>query len=139
MKIYCDICNKDFTREWNLKRHKSDVHELVENEKNDNLNQEFKGDFNHVPYNNPSAYPFHYEYNNIQSFPNSHIKPHISETRTFSLEDKLRIQKKLKNLENILIKGWPKFIVLNRIKMLKKQCYDVQSDEPLKRYLEKSN
>ena len=140
MKIYCDICNQDFTREWNLKRHKSDVHGLVENEKDDSVKQEFKENFNHMPYNyNPFAYPFHNEYNNIQSFPNSNIKPHNSETRPFSVDERLRIQKKLKNLEKILIKVYPKLFVLRRVNRLKKQCYDEQSDDPLKRYLEKNN
>ena len=93
MTIYCDICNQDFTREWNLKRHKSDVHGLVENEKDDRVKQEFKENFDYVPYNNSSTYPFYNKSNNIQFFPNFHTEPHISETRTFTLDDKLRIQK----------------------------------------------
>jgi hypothetical protein len=163
-KYYCNRCHTYFSREWNLKRHKTDVHQEVENAKDYNVKQEFKENRYPMPFNNNSfneqmanstynrpqqnsysynnnspAYPLHNEYNNIQSFPNPHIKSNISETRTFSLDDKIRIQKKLKYLENILIKNLPKFIVIKRIKILKDQCYYEQSDEPLKRYIVEKN
>jgi hypothetical protein len=93
MKHYCKFCNKYFTREWNLKRHNDDVHEFVENAKNDNVELEFKENFNYLPNNNSSAYPFYNEYNNMKFFPESYIESRTSETRAFTLDDKLVIQK----------------------------------------------
>jgi hypothetical protein len=46
------------------------VHQEVENAKNDNINQEFKENLNHMHCNdNYSTYPFYTEDNNIKSFP----------------------------------------------------------------------
>jgi hypothetical protein len=163
-KYYCDICHESFTREWNLKRHKIDVHKVIENDKNYNLKQVFKENLKDVPfksnsfdeqtadplYNQPQqnsysynnnfyAPPFYNGYNNIQSFPTPYIQSPITETKSFSNDDKIRIQKKLKTVENILIKVFPKFVVVSKIKRLRDQCYEEQSDEPLKRYIVKKN
>ena len=116
------------------------MHQEVENAKNDNINQEFKENLNHMHCNdNYSTYPFYTEHNNIKSFPHSYTASHISETRIFTVDDKLRIQKKLKKLEIILKRGYTKSMVFERIMLLKKQCYSEQSDEPIKRYVEKKN
>ena len=156
-KYYCDICNRDFTRNDNLKRHKTDVHELVENAKEYTEKQGLPENLDQTPFNkqitNPiysqsqeksynnnfSAYPFYNGYNYTQSFPNPNIQSHIKETKSFSVDDKIKIQKKLKIVENILKKNRPYYYVASRINMLRAQCYNEQSDEPLKRFIVKKN
>jgi hypothetical protein len=53
-KYYCNRCHKYFAREWNLKRHKTVVHQEVENAKDYNVKQEFKENRYPMPFNNNS-------------------------------------------------------------------------------------
>ena len=165
MILTCNRCKAPFTRKWNLKRHMHDVHKVANYGKtNNNVKQEIEENFYHQSFNSNSSYeqkedynypqsqqypyshannfsdpPFNNENNNIQSFPYSPNNSDIPETRTFNIDDKIRIQKILKNLENSLNKVYPKPAVSLIMKMLKDRCYREQSDEPLKRYLEKTN
>jgi hypothetical protein len=165
MKITCNLCKRIFTREWNLKRHWHDVHKVANYGKRDNnVKQEIEENFHHASFNSNSSYEqnedynypqsqqypyshtnnfpdpaFYNEYNNIQSFPYSPNNSDITETRTLNIDDKIRIQKKLKILENSLNKVHTKSFVRSKMRELKDRCYREQSDEPLKRYLEKRN
>ena len=58
-KYYCDICNRDFTRNDNLKRHKTDVHELVENAKEYTEKQGLPENLDQTPFNKKITNPIY--------------------------------------------------------------------------------
>jgi hypothetical protein len=163
VKPYCKKCKKIFTRDWNFKRHLSDVHNVEDRSRSDIVNQS-RENLTHEPYNsnsfgeqnvddiynkfqqnydsqnnNLSTHPLQDEYYNIESFPGGFINSHIPVKGTFNIDEEIKIQKQLKNLENILLKILPRFLVVGRINMLMKECYYEQSNDPLKRYLVKKN
>ena len=74
----------------------------------------------------------HYPYSNI----NSQYK---EEEKNLSIDDKIKIQKVLKNLENYLEKFYPSAFIFQILSWLRYQCFTQKSDEPLKKFLVQNN
>jgi hypothetical protein len=164
----CNLCKKIFTRRWNLERHLQDVHKIYDNTKKDNINPEFidygdlpnninrnsnrnKNNDNNISeminnensyyYNNFSntfPYPAYY---NGEFYPYSNFNPSpFEKEKRLSLEDKIKIQKVLTDLESHLIKiGCPMEFVFRLKRWLKYRCSCAKTDEPLKKYLVNNN
>jgi hypothetical protein len=155
-KNKCNICNKIFTRDWNLKRHIQDVYRLNDYDKKDNIKQEFEENY-YLPNSNSSYKENHINYYNNQNpfyynnFPNTFDNPasynnefyqysnfklsSLEKDKRLSNDEKIRIQKVLKNLQNLLEKIIPKSNILWIIENLWCKCIREQSEEPLKKFL----
>lgn len=160
-KISCSLCNRIFTRDWNLKRHIQDVHRLYDSDKKENVNQEIEENYyspnnnsfykendinyynNHNPYyynNFPNAFHNPAYYYNYEFYPNSNFNPSsLEKEKRLSVDDKTRIKQVLKVLEKHLEKIFPTSFVVGIRLWLWDSCIQEQSDEPLKKYLKKYN
>ncbi len=166
MEKRCYICNKIFSRQWNLERHLQDVHEInndirkgkrrggidgydyeygqlsmnsaINLKKTESNNNDMDYKVNSYYYNNFSnIYPIPGYYNSepyIYSNNNSLFKE-----ETLSIDDKIKIQKALKFVENYLKRLYPKANVFPIISLLRNRCLREKSVEPLKKYLVKNN
>ena len=76
-----------------------------------------------------------YPYSNI----NSQYKEEEKEEKRLRIDDKIKIQKVLKNLENYLEKFCPSAFIFQIILWLRYQCLTQKSDEPLKKFLVQNN
>ena len=74
-----------------------------------------------------------YPYSNI----NSRYKE--EEKKRLSIDDKIKIQKVLKNLENYLEKFYPSTFIFQIVSWLRYQCFTQKSDKPLKKFLVQNN
>ncbi len=96
-------------------------------------------------YNNnlPNNFPYCYGYynNNTSSYPYSNINSQYKEEeeKRLSIDDKLKIQKVLKNLENYLEKFYPRTFIFQILSWLRYRCLTQKSDEPLKKFLVQNN
>lgn len=110
-----------------------------------NLN---KTQYNQSYYNNnnlPNNLPYYYYGfdNNTASYPysniNSQYEEEEQEEKKLSIDDKIKIQKILKNLENYLEKFYPRVFIFQILSWLRYQCLTKKSEEPLKRFLVQKN
>ncbi|MGI9011922.1 MAG: hypothetical protein ACR2F1_12140 [Nitrososphaeraceae archaeon] len=155
---------KRFTRQWNLARHLKDIHNISDDGEHDIVKQKY----DHPNYSNPSPikneqirnsenkmsemnYNLHppkyhnftnrfssdgYYYNsyeNFELFPVDKKKPKLT------LQDRIRIQKCLGDLKNILLRYLPNHAVIGMIRWLNYQCCTQHSDQPLKDFCRKNN
>lgn len=164
-KKICNICDRLFSRQWNLERHLQDVHEInddIKKEKrsgkihdydywkinmnsNNNLRKK-ENNNNGMDYNENS-----YRYKNFSNlYPNpgyyngepyiySNFNSQFKEEKMLTVDDKIKIQKVLKFLENYLEKFYPISYVFHIISWLHYRCLREKSDEPLKKYLVQNN
>ncbi|HEX2408832.1 MAG TPA: hypothetical protein VHJ38_16645 [Nitrososphaeraceae archaeon] len=102
--------------------------------------------YNQSYYNNnnlPNNLPYYYYGfdNNISSYPYSNINFQYNEEekekgeKRLSIDDKIRIQKVLKILEDYLEKLYPRWFIFQVLSWLHYQCRIQKSDEPLKKFL----
>lgn len=132
----CSICDRIFTRDWNLKRHIQDLHRLYNYDKKENINQEFEENYYSQKSNNSLNTCPNPADHNFEFLPNPNFNPsQLEEEKRLSLDDKIRIQSILKNLENSLEKIFPKPNIVWTTWSLWCRCIQTQSDEPLKRFL----
>ena len=164
-KKRCDRCNRLFSRQWNLERHLQDVHEINNDIKKrrgriDGYDYEYEqlninsannlkkteNNYNDMDYNGNSyccnnfsnIYP-NSGYNNSEPYIYSNYNSLFKEEKTLSNDDKIKIQKVLKFVENYLKRLYPKSNVFPIISWLRYRCLREKSDEPLKKYLFKNN
>ena len=164
-KKKCNRCDRLFSRQWNLERHLQDVHEInddIKKEKrsgeihdydywqinmnsnnnlrkkeNNNIGMDYNG--NSYCYNNFSnTYP-NPGYYNGEPYIYSNFNSLFKEEKRLSVDDKMKIQKILKLLENYLEKFYPTSYVFPIIAWLRYRCLREKSDEPLKKYLVQNN
>ena len=94
----------------------------------------------------PNNLPYYYFYgfdNNTSSYPYSNINAQYreeeeEETR-LSIDDKIKMQKVLKNLKNYLEKFYPSAYIFQILSWLRFQCLTQKSDKPLKKFLVQNN
>lgn len=150
-----------------MKRHLQDVHEINDDIKKEKRRGEIDGyDYEYGQLNMNSAnnlkktennnndMDYHgnsYCYNNFSNiYPSPgyyNSEPYIysnynsifKEKKTLSSDDKIKIQKVLKSVENYLERLYPKSTVFQIISWLSYRCLREKSDEPLKNYLVKIN
>lgn len=104
---------------------------------NNNNYMDYNG--NSYCYNNFSnIYPNHGYYNS-EPYIYSNYNFLFKEVKTLSSDDKIKIQKVLKIVENYLESLYPKSNVFLIISWLRYRCLREKSDEPLKKYLVKNN
>jgi hypothetical protein len=86
-------------------------------------------------------YPPPTNYNNGQFLPYSNFyhAPREIERKILTNDDKIRIQRALKILENYLLRFYPPFNVSRIIFYLNYRCRKEKSDEPLKEFLAQYN
>src|SRR5829696_2837752 len=136
-KNVCNICYKKVTRKWNLERHLYDVHDVHDDLRKDRikqvidvpdhlsnmaeskrkiLNKDNDNNMNQTQYtqryynnnNFPNNLYYNYDYYNYTSYPYPNFNfPYREEERKLTIDDKIKIQKILKNLENHLEKFCP--------------------------------
>jgi hypothetical protein len=101
--------------------------------------------YNQSYYNNnnlPNNSPYYYYGfdNNTSSDLYSNINSQYKEDKKrLSIDDKIKIQKVLKNLENYLKKYYPHMFIFRILSWLYYQCLTQKSDEPLKKFLVQKN
>jgi hypothetical protein len=97
-----------------------------------------------LPNNLPCYYygfdknPSSYLYSNINSQCKEEEKEKEGEKR-LSIDDKIKIQKVLKNLKNYLEKFYPRAYIVQILSWLRYQCLTQKSDKPLKKFLVQNN
>lgn len=166
-KILCNVCNKIFTRKWNLERHLQDIHGIYNKPENQNITSEigninssqrysntdniFKdryndGNMNQIDYSgqygNYHNYPQNYSYPEYyrQDYPWSNFNlPPEKESKKWTYDDQIRLQRGLKILQTHLESFYPQPCVSGIILMLRRRCNYEKSDEPLKKYFVQMN
>ena len=103
-------------------------------------NQSYYNNNNNLPNNSPYYY-YGYDNNTSSSYPYSNIDSRYKEEekKRLSIDDKIKIQKILKNLENYLEKFYTRAFIFQIILWLRHQCFTQKSDEPLKKFLVQKN
>ncbi len=104
-------------------------------------NQSYYNNNNNLPNNLPYYY-YGFDKNtssHLYSNINSQYKEEEKGEKRLSIDDKIKIQKVLKNLENYLQKFLPHTFIFQVLSMLRYQCLTQKSDEPLKKFLVKNN
>lgn len=107
------------------------------NDINNNQNQHYYNSFpdiNHDLYYNVESYQYPYS-----NFTNSNFESQLKKEKRLSVDDKIKIQKGLKILENHLEKICKPVYIFRIIKLLNYRCLSEKSDEPLKKYLVQNN
>lgn len=164
-KKKCNICNRLFSRQWNLERHLQDVHEINDDiikekrsgkihdydywqinmnnnnnlwkKENNNISMDYNG--NSHSYNNFSNIYPNPGYYNGQPYIYSNFNSQFKKEKRLSVDDKIKMQKVLKFLETYLETFYPISYVFKIITWLRYRCLRKQSDEPLKKYLVQNN
>ena len=85
-----------------------------------------------------NIYPSPGYYNNEPYIYSNNNSP-FKEEKILSIDDKIKIQKVLKVVENYLERIYPKYNVFLIISRLHYRCLREKSDEPLKKFLVKNN
>lgn len=99
-------------------------------------NQSCYHNINNLPNNFPYCYGY---YNNIP-YPYSNINSQYKEEeKKLSIDDKIKIQTGLKNLENYLEKFLPIPFIFQILSWLRYQCLTQRSYDPLKKFLVQNN
>ncbi len=114
---------------------------ILNKEDNNMNNREYNQSYynnNNLPNNSPYYY---YEFdNNTSSYLYSNINSQYKEDKKrLSIDDKIKKQKVLKNLENYLKKFYPQMFSFQILSWLHYQCLTQKSDEPLKKFLVQKN
>lgn len=99
-------------------------------------NQKYKNYNNNYFHNDLNSY---YGFYNSESYLYPPFNAKYKEEKRLSLDDKLRIQKILKNLQNNLEKFYPVAFIFRLISWLHYQCITQKSDQPLKKFLIRNN
>ena len=113
--------------------------------RDNNMNQ--SPQYNQSYYNNnnlPNNLPYYYYGfdNNTSSYPYSNINSQYKEEKEekrLCIDDKIKIQKVLKNLENYLEKFCHSTVIFQIVSWLLYQCLTQKSDKPLKKFLVQNN
>jgi hypothetical protein len=163
----CKVCNKIFTRKWNLERHLQDIHGIYNKPENQNITSEIDNNTssqrynntNHIfrdsyndgnmnqmdysgQYNNYNNFAQNYSYHEYyrQRYPWSNFNLQLEkEPKRWTYDDKIRLQRGLKILQNHLQSFYPPPFVSGIILMLRRKCNSEKSDEPLKKYFVQMN
>jgi hypothetical protein len=111
--------------------------------KDNNMSQSPRHNQSYYNNNNlPNNLPY-YDYgfdNNTSLYPYSNINSQYKEEeKRLSIDDKIKIQKVLKNLENYLKKFFPSTFIFQILSWLRYRCLTQKSDEPLKKFLVQNN
>lgn len=152
-KIHTDYSNARMKQEIEMADHFSNriepKHKFLNKENNKmkerlQYNQSYYINNNNFPNNLPYNYygidnnsSSLYFYSNINSQYNEQEKE--KGERRLSINDKIKMQKVLKNLENYLEKFYPHMFIFQIISWLRYQCLTQKSYEPLKNFLVHSN
>ena len=155
----CNRCGKLFSRNWNLQRHVETLH----NTKGDRRNSVFHdydlplNSVRIINYENKENYvdstAHHQKSHYHDNFPNtlsnfrhseygyypSYLSSLFEEEKRFSVDDRIRIQKGLKILENHLEKIYPPTYVFQIISSINRLCILEKSDMPLKKFMTQNN
>ncbi|HEX7142622.1 MAG TPA: C2H2-type zinc finger protein [Nitrososphaeraceae archaeon] len=159
----CQVCNKRFTRQWNLERHVKDIHHIFEYGGNDMVKQKYEGpsysyshtikneqfrnsennttDMNY--YDPPEYHNFTNLYSNKDMY-NKRFYPHFQPFPIDKKEDKLtlrdmrRIRLGLQILINFLQRIYPYQFVMMQICWLNYLCCTRKSIQPLRDFYQKN-
>jgi len=161
----CQICNKSFTRQWNLDRHKQDIHHIPKDGEHYRVKQKYEG----PPYSYPSSFR-NEQFRNIENnttekgYYDNHFENHNftyncssndlynnrfyedfepiplnKEENKLTVRDMIRIQRGLKTLKNFLQRIYPNPVVFRQIYWLYYLCWTKSSIEPLRDFYQKNN
>lgn len=114
-------------------------------DRDNNMNQTPQYNQSYYNTNNlPNNFPYYYYHgfdNNTSSYPYSNINSQYKEEeeKRLSIDDKIKIQKVLKNLENYLEKFYHRAFIFQILSWLHYQCLTKKSKEPLKKFLVQNN
>jgi hypothetical protein len=160
----CQVCNKRFTRQWNLERHVKDIHHISEYGENDMVKQKYEGpSYSYSPtikyeqfrnsenntndmmyYENPLEY---HNFTNHYSDKDLYNKRSYQNFEPFSIEkkedkltlrDMIRIRRRLQILKNFLLRIYPYHIVIRQICWLNYLCWNKKSIQPLRDFYQKN-
>ena len=161
----CQICERSFTRQWNLDRHMQGIHNIPTNGEYYRIKPKYEGPLYTYPssfrneqfrnyennttetgyYENPSVYPYiTYNYSSHDSYNNRFyddfepVSPDKKEKK-LTFHDVLRIQRGLKILINYLQRIYPNSVVYQQIYWLNYLCYTKKSIQPLRDFYQKKN
>jgi hypothetical protein len=164
-KKACNLCNKRFTRQWNLERHIQDIHHISEYGQNDMVKQKYEGPPYPYPstnrnerysnsennttemyyYENPPEYPnltnhyYRYDFYNNRLYSNFESVPIDKKENKLTIRDMIRIRRALQILRNFLQRIYPTYVVVQQICWLNYLCYTQNSIQPLGDFYKKYN
>lgn len=164
-KKACNLCNKRFTRQWNLERHIQDIHHISEYGQNDMVKQKYDGPPYPYPstirnerysnsennttemyyYENPPEYPnltnhyYSYDFYNNRLYENFESVPIDKKENKLIIRDMIRIRRALQILRNLLQRIYPTYLVVPQICWLNYLCYTQNSIQPLRDFYKKYN
>jgi hypothetical protein len=164
-KKECEVCNKLFTRQWNLERHMQDIHHISEHGENERINQEYED----PPYSNPSTirneqFRTHanrtieidysenpHQYHNVSNhysskdsynnrvYENFEPFPMEKKEKKLTITDRMKLIRGLQFLKNFLPRIYPNHVVIQQIYWLNYLCYTQNSIQPLRDFFKKYN
>ena len=160
----CQVCNKRFTRQWNLERHVNDIHYISEYGENDMVkqkyedpsysysltikNEQFRNSENNTTdmmyYENPPEYhnfTNHYsnqDLYNKRSYQNFEPFSIDKKEDKLTLRDMIRIRRRLQILKNVLQRIYPYHVVIIQISWLNYLCFTKKSIQPLRDFYQKN-
>jgi hypothetical protein len=113
-----------------------------QNKEDNNMNQMQYNQSFYINHNLPNNLPYYYY--GFDKNTSSHLYSNINSQykegeKRLSNDDKIKIQKVLKNLENYLQKFYPHMFIFRVLSWLNYQCLTQKSDDPLKKFLVKNN
>ena len=164
-KKECEVCNKMFTRQWNLERHMQDIHQISEYGENERMNQKYEDPHysNHSTLRNeqfrtranntteidyyenpPQYYNFanHYaskDSYNDRGYENFEPFPMEKKEKKLTITNRVKIIRGLQILKNFLPRIYPHHVVIQQIYWLNYLCYTQNSIQPLRDFFKKNN
>lgn len=161
----CRICERSFTRQWNLDRHMQDIHHIPKDGENYRIKQKYEGPQYTYPssfrneqfriyennttetgyYEKPHEYPYNtYNYSSNDLYNNRFYDdfepvPLDKKENKLTIHDMLRIQRGLKILINYLQRIYPNSVVVQQIYWLNYLCCTKKSIQPLRDFYQKKN
>jgi len=162
-KKICKECKKRFTRQWNLKRHLKDIHNISDHGENEIVKQKYDrptysslsqtnneyfrnsenkmSEMNYNP-NRPEYHNFTNRFGSDRNYINEvyqnyELSSVDKKEQKLTIQDGIRIQKALQILKNVLPRFYPNNIVIRAIFYLRYQCNTKHSDQPLKDFYKK--